>query len=363
MDKQPKKILYIGPYNEESNKGKIALTNIKALQKQQHQLKIVPIYCSQKKSKQTPPELISLEKTNLEKYDICIQHCDPMQYSFNGSFDTNIGIWGCKSFSPENIVHTRLSLLDRFVVHSKKIYDGLSRNISRTISKNMVYCPAYIDLNHIQNYKKDKPDWIDNRKYYFYTELEFTEEYDWEKLIYVYLTAFQHKNTGLVIKTTEINDDTEAAEINEKINQIAIAAHIIPNNDNTPKILNGIFDEDTTMMLYNGMDCFIDCGRSQEYNSNLIVAAALNKDIVCNSRLASSDLFLHTYQVNGYPCNVNYTDNDILSSSMYETHYTMECNSLREELILAYTNQYNKQKISNEELEQYDISNINNLLC
>ena len=364
MDKQHKNILYIGPYNEESNRGRIALANINGLIKAGHNLKIIPIYSDGKKNKETPSSLIAVEKANIENYDICIQHCEPMQYAFSNRIEKNIGIFGCKNISPETIIHTRLALLDSFVVHSKKVYNGLSRNLARHISNNMIYCPTYIDLEYVSNYKKDKLDWSDSQKYYFYTELEFTDEYDWEKIIYVYFTTFKHQKTELIIKTTQIKDEIQADEINKLINKIALSAHVVPNKDNVPKVLNGIFDEETTMALYNTIDCFIDCGRTQEYNSNLFLAAALKKDLICNSKLAASDFFSNTYQVDGYPCNINFTDHsNICHSSIYETYYTMESNSLKQQLRSAYINRYNKKIVDDTELGRYDISNVNKLLC
>ena len=363
MDKH-KNILYIGPYNEESNRGRVSLINVKALNKIGHRLKAVPIYYPGEKNKETPQDLLPLENNNLEHYDICIQHCDPMQYSFNNNIDKNIGIYTPNSVTSEPIINTRMALLDNIIVYSKKIYTQLPRILSQHILNKLRYCPKYIDLDYIINYKKELLDWTDSQRYYFYSELEFTEEYDWEKLIYVYLTSFMNKNAGLIIKTKNIADEEQASYITNKINNIAMYANIKPNKDNMPKILNGVFDEDTQMRIYNSIHCFIDCGRNYDYNNNILVAAALQKRIICNSQLSTSDFFPEMYKVNAIACTVNYSfNNDLLSSSMYEQHYSMECNSLKETMNLAYDNRYLKEKISYEQLKPYDISNINNLLC
>ena len=359
-----KKILYIGPYNEESNRGRMSLANIKGLHKIGHKLKIVPIYYPGEIFKETDPDLIRLENNNLEKYDICIQHCDPMHYAFNNNIQKNIGIYTPNNITSENIINTRFCLLDNIVVNSNTVYDKLSRIISRDLFKNTKYCPKYIDLEHIINYPKEYVDWTEDTKYYFYSELEFTDKYDWEKLIYVYLTYFIKKNCGLIIKTTTIADEIEASEITKKINNIAIYANINLNKDDMPIILNGIFDEDTIMKLYNSIDCFIDAGRTYDYNNNVLLAAALNKDIICNEQLPTSEFLSNTYHVAAHPCNINYSfNNDLLSSSMYEIHYSMDCQSLRENMNVSYTNRYLIPINKYEELKTYDMSNINELLC
>jgi len=359
-----KNILYIGPYNEESNRGKIALTNIKGLQKIGHNLKIVPIYDNQEKYRNTLEDLSTLETNRLESYDVCIQHCDVMQYAFNGCVGKNIGIYNCKNIPSEPIINTRLALLDFIVVNSQTVYNGLRRVLSKNLSKNMVFCPTYIDLEYIKNYSKDKMEWANDTKYYFYTELEFDDNYDWEKIIYVYMTTFKHKNCELIIKTANIADGDEASIISEKINLIAASANLTLNDQNRPKILNGTFDENIMMQIYNTINCFIDCGKTHEYNTNIFIAAALQKDIICNAKLASGEFFPEAYQVDADPCNIkNKRYNDIMSSSMYDTSYSMKCESLREAMITIYHNQYTVKKIDEETLKLYDISNINNLLC
>lgn len=362
MDKTTKNILYIGPYNEESNRGRQALLNIRGLQKAGHKIKIVPIYSQTEISKETPEDLVSLETTKIENYDVCIQHCDPIFYSFNNNVGINIGIYNAENTNPDPIINTRLSLVDKIVVNSQRVYNGLCRSLSSGLSKNIVYCPAHIDLQHVLDYKKEIPDWIDNRLYYFYSELEFTDQYDWEKLIYVYMTTFKNSNSRLIIKTTNLKSESDSIEITNRINKIATTAKINPEGDNLPKVLNGVFDEDTSMSLYNGIDCFIECGRTQEYNPNMFIAAAMQKTIICNSKLAFSEFFDNAYAVNAYKCNALYSsDNDTFSCSLYHYNYTMDPDDLRRAMLTSYSNKDSTKQKNN--LEKYDISNIDTLIC
>lgn len=168
----------------------------------------------------------------------------------------------------------------------------------------------------------------------------------------------------MIINTKEIADEQQAADITEKINNIAVHANIKQNKDNTPKILNGIFDEDTMLKIYNTIHCFIDCSRTFDYNHNLLIASAFQKDIVCNAKLSASDLFPEIHAVEAHPCNISYKfNNDLLSSSMYNLNYTMDCNHLQHTMETIYNNRYNGKTSTTEQLKPYDISNINNLLC
>lgn len=357
-------ILYIGPYNEESNRGKSALANIKGLLKYGHNLKIVPVYYPQERFKDTPKDLLGLEINDLDYYDICIQHCDALEYAFNDAFKKNIGIFNSANISHDPILNSRFRLLDNIIVNSRSTYNNLKNVLSKPIFDNIKYCPKYVDINHIQNYKKEKLNWTEDNRYYFYTELEFTEEYDWQNIIYTYVTTFMKKNCGLIIKTYGIDNKDKAEKIRDKIHAMTISANIKPTKGNMPRVLNGIFEEETVMKVYNSIDCFIDCNRSNDYNHNIFLAAALGKSLICNNKLAASEFFSSSYLAKGMPCNINHNfNNDIIASSMYQNYYSMECNSLRETMLDVYINRHNPKTIDQKELDQYDISHINDILC
>ena len=149
-------ILYIGPYNEESNRGRHAISNIRGLHKSGHQLKIVPVYYPGEKFKNTEEDILPLETKKISKYDICIQHSNPAEYVFNSNIKKNIGIFTPSNTTIEPIINTRLFFLDKIVVTSKKVLKELKQVLSRNILDKIIYCPNYIDLKYIQNYEKQK---------------------------------------------------------------------------------------------------------------------------------------------------------------------------------------------------------------
>ena len=350
-----KKILYIGPYNEESNRGRFSLTNLRALHKKKYLIRAVPIYYPGEYWNDTPEDLLELEHNNFDTYDICIQDCDPLQYSLNCKIKKHIGIYSGEDMSDDRMLNTRMCLLDKVVVTSKKLYNNLSRILSQDLKRHIQQGTCYIDLEHVLKYKKDVLDWSKDGKYYFYTEVIFNDTYDWEKLIYVYMNNFMKRNCGLIIKTFGIETEEDAINISRRIDDIAYTVNVSASKENGPKILSGIYDEESTMKLYNSIDCFIDCNKTNQYNNNILKAAALKKDIICNAHLAASEFFEQSYKVDAYPCNIN--------KNMYSKSYSMETNSLRDTMLKAYSNRYDSPKVTKQELEKHDISNIDNLLC
>ena len=360
----PQNILYIGPYNEQSHRGRYSLSNIEALIAIGHKLKIVPILNVGETSQPTPENLQPFEVNSLENYDVCIQHCDPLQYSFHSGFKKNIAIYTPVGLPEDPILNSRLQIPDNIVVNSRMIKDALKNILSNDIMDNVRYCPMYVDLEKLKNTNTEKLDWTDESRYYFYTELNFNEEYDGEKLVYVYVTTFMNKHCGLIIKTYGLDDKHKIEQVKNTIDNIAFNANVPPKPENMPRVLTGQYSYEDTIKVYRSIDCFVDCSRTYEYNNNMFIAASLNKGLLCNINLPSFDFFEKTYGVKSNKCNINISShNDILSCSMYADYYSMDCKDLREKMMAAYLNRHSSFKSDESELQQYDISNINNILC
>lgn len=355
-------ILYIGPYNEVSNRGKLSLSYIRGLHQSGHKLKIVPVYYPNEKFVDTPDDILELESNNLDKYDICFQHCDPMQFCFDRAFDKNIGIYTPTNITNQDIVNTRLSLVDHVIVTSDKMYDGLQHILAPHIFSKIRCCPYIFDVKNTMQQETREFEWIEDDRFYFYSELEFNEEYDWEKLLYVYVSTFMHKKAGLVLRTSDIRNEYEAGEITMRINQIAMSAGIDIDEESMPKVLNGHTDDSMSLSFIKHTDCMIECGKTHDYNPNIFKAAALGKDLICNNKLAASEFF-ETSSVEGLPCNINYNNHqDKFSSDFYNRHYTMEPTSLRQQMLKVYYERFQEKPDISTRLEKYDIRNLDRIL-
>jgi len=358
-----KNILYLGPYMEESSRGYYSCMNIKALEKAGHNIKIIPLYSSSYLPNKISSDILHLEEKNLEKYDVCIQHCNPLQYVHNSYFEQNIGIYDFVNLDPNPIVNSNLFLLDKILVNSPNKLTILADILAPHVFERLQYSPQLIDVNHIQNKKQEKLEWVDENRFYFYSELEFSEQYDWEKLIYVYLTNFMDKNTGLIIKTNNISED-KIKIIKQQIYGMASSAMVKPIPEAMPQVLNGVYDEQTMFLINNSSDCFIDINKANEPSYSSLCFAALNKPIISHENSTTASYFKNTIKVDNMISNslIKHGD-DIMNNSITNYYYTLNSESLLNNMRKVYQDRHNKNQINyDNDIHKYDLSQINYIL-
>ena len=358
-----KNILYVGPYKEESNRGYYSYMNIKALEKTGHKIRIIPLFSYHYLNNKISKDIEHLENTVLDKYEICIQHCHPIQYTYNSVFEKNIGIYDFANFDPNPIINSHFLLLDKIVVNSPNKLEILAEVLSAGLYSKIQYCPQLIDLNNIVHNERKKLNWIDRDRFYFYSDLDFSEQYDWEKLIYVYLTNFMDKNTGLIIKTKNL-DEEKIRLIKKQIYDMASEAKVKNIPEAMPQVLNGVYDKDEISKIHNSVNCLIDVNKANEISYSSLYFAALNKPIICNSKLSTASYFTGAFKADGMVCNSSMVYyEDIMNNSMHNYYYSINSEDLRDLMRAVYEDRYNGSRNYYEnELEQYDITQINNLL-
>lgn len=358
----PQNILYIGPYREDSNRGYYSYYNIKGLIKGGHNIKTIPRFSNRYINNRISDDIVHLENNNLDYYDVCIQHSDSLQYSYNKSFKTNIGIYDVANFDPNPIVNADFFLLDKIVISSRNKFPILQEVLSLQNYNKLVYLPQLADFDEIQNQETNNLQWMENR-FYFYSELDFSDQYDWEKLIYVYLTTFMNKNTGLVIKTKNLTDPKKIELIKKQIYDIAKEANIKPVPRAMPQVLNNAFNKKELATIYKNTDCFIDINKANEQSYAAIHFAALDKPIICNSYLTTASYFREAIKTEGMICNssMGYYE-DISNASLYNYYYTINTESLREAMLGTYSNQYSKNTNLYGELDNHNVTKINEIL-
>lgn len=359
-----KKILYIGPYLEDSLRGTYARNIIKGLHKNDHQIELVPIFNKVDHSldQYSSPEIIkTLETNSLDDYDVCIQHCEPNQYVRSNKFKQNIGIYTPSTYDIDPVVYSKLELLDTIIVNSKTISNTL-KNIS-FLNTKIKYCPTFIDEDILYSKDMQKLEWIDTKKYYFYTELEFDEMHDWEKLIYVYFTSF-NKDVSLIIKTKDLeSDEMKVQTIHQQITLFAIDANIQPDADRMPKIMSGTYKDIGYANLINSIDCYIDIQKHTEPNIHAFLANAMGKAVIAN-RYSELQNLEKIYTVDALPVNLykNHYDS-IAGSSMYHYYYSLDANSLRNQMLSAYRDRIHSKQELKSDHKPFNIENVNEALC
>lgn len=355
-----KNIMYIGPYKEESNRGYYSYMNIKALERAGHNIKTIPVFSCRYLNNKISNDIVHLENNTFDKYDICIQHCDALQYTYNSCFEKNIGIFDFVNFDPNPIVNSRLVLLDKIVVNSKNKVRILQETLSAGLHRKLIYSPQLIDLDNKEN---STLEWTDKKRFYFYAELDFSEQYDWEKLIYIYLTNFMDKQTGLTIKTKKLDSQKKIDLIKKQIYDMASEAKVKPISESMPNVLNGVYDKKNLKKIYNTANCYIDVNKANEPCYAAIHFAATGKPLICNKKLTTASYFKNSIKVDGLLCNSSMVCyDDIMNNCMNNYYYSMNAEELASAMIEVYKNRYNSEKITYEEIKQHEISNINNLL-
>jgi len=300
----------------------------------------------------------------LDRYDICIQHCDALGYVYDSRFEMNIGMYSFNCVKSDPIIETRFNLLDRIIVNTLDKLQNLSGLVSNKCFKKIKYCPEYIDLKKISEYSKDKFDWVESNQYYFYSEVEFTDLYDWEKLLYVYITSLMNSQTKLIIRTQALDED-QVEILTDIVRKIAVAANISPANKSLPKILNGTFSIDKEIKLINSIDCIVDVSKGNNFNHSFLTAASMNKRIIANTNTSSAHILPNISLVDSYPCNTNvkYHD-DEANSTMYNYYYSIDSNSLRENMFNAFYSRFENQDLYGDVLiNNYDIKHASDLIC
>ncbi len=358
-----KNILYIGPYREESNRGFYAYMNIKALQKAGHNIKTIPRFCEKYLNNKIFNDIADLEKNNFDRYDICIQHCGNSEFVYHSDFERNIGICDISGFDPDPIINNNLFLLDQIVVNCKVKLKVLQNIVSSKLYDKFVYSPQLLDCANIEEYKTPETfEWMEKDRFYFYTELNFTEQYDWEKLIYTYVTTFTNSNTGLILKTNNLSKEKSQLVL-EDIRNILTDSRLKANDNNMPILINNVLDKSDLAKIYSNVHCFVDVNKTNEASYSVLNLAAMNKHIISNDRLTTSSYLTNCLHVNSMICNSQAAYyNDITDNNIYNYYYTMDNNDLRQSMITAYYSRHKQIDDLHDDISQYDISNINNLL-
>ena len=357
----PKNILYIGPYREDSNRGYYSYYNIKGLIKGGHNIKTIPRFSNRCINNIISDDIVHLENNNFDHYDICIQHSDSLQYSYNKSFKLNIGIYDFANFDPNPIINSSFYLLDKIIVSSKNKFKILQDTLSPYNYNKLVYLPQLADFEEIDNQETNTLEWIENR-FYFYCELDFSEQYDWEKLIYVYLTTFMNKNAGLVIKTKNLNDPKKIDLIKKQIYDIAKEANIKPIPQAMPLVLNNVFDKQELATIYKNTHCLIDINKANEQCYSSVHFAYFNKPIICNRHLTTASYFKNAIKTESMLCNSSMAYyEDISNGTLYNYYHSINPESLREAMFDIYSRK-NQRQNNYEEVEQHSITKINDLI-
>ena len=372
-----KKILYIAPYREMSGSGNSARNYIEALHKQGHDVCVAPIYMSAMNypEEHINKEILALEGNHLENYDIVIQHCHPLNYSYDYRFSMNIGIF---QFNSQNI-HPGflpfLNLMDRIIVNSK-LNASIVKKIGLDTENKLRVVPQVIDAE-IDNSDLISYPWRDikNSPYIFYTVGDLSMRKNIFKIISAFIKQFRSMdNVELVIKISSGEDKEKSnieQEIRERVSKIYSELKINSLFAKSPRIIIGDIDSKTLRSIHANSDCYIDASLGSNFGYSVLQAALFGNDIIVNKNISSAEIVETPYLLNSYLVNIQDSSSYKFIDNRTEDYWMdVEYSDLCEKISLAYLNRYDNRDMDvdllikqSNLLEAYSFKNSDKILC
>lgn len=371
-----KKILYIAPYREMTGYGNSARNYIEALNKQGHDVCIAPIYISATNypEEYIDKEILALEGNHSENYDVVIQHCHPLNYSYDHRFSMNIGIF---QFNSQNI-HPGflpfLNLMDRIIVNSQ-LNASIVKKTGLDTEKKLRVVPQVIDTEIDYSDLISSQEDIKKKPYVFYTIGDLSIRKNIFKIISAFIKQFRNiDNVELIIKIN-CNDDKKKSkierDIREKISKIYTELKINSLYAKSPKVIIGDINSKALMKIHANSDCYIDASMGSNFGYSVLQAALFGNDIIVNKNISSSEIVQTPYLLNSYLVNIQDSISDKFIDNRTEDYWMdVEYSDLCEKISLAYLNRYDNINVGVDPLirqsnilEAYSFKNSDKILC
>jgi len=187
------KILYIAPYKDGTGYSKSAIGNIIALNRVG--VDVVPRSVSFTGERgEVPNEILELEKKDTKNCNVIVQHYLPSQMRYYKEFKKNVGIFYRDSSHRLSDWELKARLMDSTIV-----------NFPIPVDISKYHKSLYEPLDLVKNFSKD------TTFYYFIGEWKYRKNI--EGLLRLFHTKLSNVNTELVIKTSNVNQDTITAMI------------------------------------------------------------------------------------------------------------------------------------------------------
>lgn len=370
-----KKILYIAPYREMTGYGNSARNYIEALYKQGHDLCIAPIYMSAMNypEEYIDKEILALEGNYSENYDVVIQHCHPINYSYDHRFSMNIGIF---QFNSQNI-HPGflpfLNLMDRIIVNSK-LNAGIVKKIGLDTENKLRVVPQVIDTE-IDSSDLISYPWreIKNNPYIFYTIGDLSVRKNIFKIISSFIKQFRNTdNVELIIKIKSYENKEKSdieREIRERISKIYSDLKINSLFSKSPRIMIGDLNSKALRSIHANSDCYIDASMGSNFGYSVLQASLFGNDIIVNKNISSAEIVETPYGLNSYLVNIQDSTSEKFIDNRTEDYWMdVEYSDLCDKIFSAHTNRENKNTESlimkkNHLIDTYSFKNSDKILC
>jgi glycosyltransferase involved in cell wall biosynthesis len=319
-------ILYIGPYRQKDSMGLTSRNHLKTIAKKYSNITVRPVYFKKHDPFFNDQQILSLEDSEYENYDVVIQHSIPGYLFRNKSYSKNIGLISVESHNlNDSSIISNINTMDEIWVSTDYEKNIL---IKSGVNKNIKIIPPSLDIDLIQSFKDHKIPLnpIIDRMFKFYFIGDYLERKNLTDLIVAFNLAFDYNDQVCLIIKTNI-DDINPQETKKKIEQdiVNIKKKLrIGNKYKQEIIITENISYKDKIGLHNTCDCFIAPSYGESFCKSVAEAVVLGKTPIFNNNTAmreyvdeSSGFPLKSHKIPVLVDNVDIKDFDTLTANEY----------------------------------------------
>lgn len=370
-------ILFVGPYRQNDGWGNATRDYIRALSTNTtNSITAQPIYLSSHDANFSDEQILSLEKSRYENYDVVIQQTLPECFSVNRTFKQNIGITMLETnnYKDSSIIQS-INRLDELWVPSSQEKNTLQKSGVK-IPIKIISQP--IDTQYItslSDYKLKLNPILDN-----FFKFYFIGEYNYRKNLYDLITAFHlafsyEERVCLIIKTAIPGSKPQQSrqKIEQEIDNFKKTLNISNKYKKEILITENLTYKDV-IGLHNVCDCFVMPSYGESFCRPAAEALLCGKTPIVNSNTGMTD-FINTdngFLIKNHATPVICSPRPLSSSfDMYTSNehwYKPDIYDLVDKLRTVYENKNSqqikdKQEAGRKSVDQFSYSEIGKKLC
>lgn len=278
-------ILFIGPYRQNDGWGLAAKDYLSCLnQIEGHTVSAAPIYMSNNLDNDIDPELVGIENTYCDKFDVIIQNVLPNYFERHDAY--NIGIYYSETKNlNKSVFIEKINLLDELWVSSQSEKETLETSgVTCLIS----VVPIPFNSNLLDSMSNVKPLDIPITKdaFNFYVVAEYTERKNIEAAVIAFNREFSNDtNVNLILKTRiqQVNDQQNQQKITDDFlklksklrlyNRIELYANEI--------LISRPLTYEQVIALHKMGNCLLVPSRGEAYCKPALEALYFGNQVIC----------------------------------------------------------------------------------
>lgn len=292
-------ILFVGPYRQNDGWGLATQSYIRALASTNNNITIRPVFLAGNSGSDLDSDLLSLENSRYDNYDLVIQKTLPHCLFYNGHFKKNIGLFVLETNNiQESSCIANINLMDEVWVPSEQekkclIKSGVSKPV-RSISQPLDVSFIKENINHKISFGS-----ILDQTFKFYFIGEYVERKNLHDLILAFHLAFNiGQQVSLIIKTSISGKNPhESKKIIEKDIETIKKQLNISSKYKKEIVITEYLSYKDLIGLHNACDCFVMPSYGEAFCRPAAEALVLGKTPIVTDNTGMID---HINNENGF---------------------------------------------------------------